>query len=146
MTTSLILVEPRLEMVFSVAAKPAEVLAVLADIEALPRWAGGFCERVELRRGRWLGLTALGELWLEAEADAETGSVTLRAGWEPEAWRRVTVRVVAGPDGGARLVMSAADDGDFLTTRLAMEVGAALSQVATSWCPRTFRKISERGV
>ena len=56
----------------------------LADVEALPRWAGSFCERVELTRAGWLAWTALGELWVEIESREQTGElsreVTLRAG------------------------------------------------------------------
>jgi uncharacterized protein YndB with AHSA1/START domain len=67
--------------VLTVAATPAQVFRELADIENLPRWAGGFCERVTLARGRWVGLTSLGEMFLALEADERAGAITLAAGW-----------------------------------------------------------------
>jgi uncharacterized protein YndB with AHSA1/START domain len=85
--------------VLTVAAAPAQVFRELADIENLPRWAGGFCERVALSRGRWVGLTSLGEMLLALEADERAGAITLAAGWRERELHEVRLEVAAvGPD------------------------------------------------
>ena len=81
--------------VLTVAAAPAQVFRELADIENLPRWAGGFCERVALSRGRWVGLTALGEMFLALEADECAGTITLLAGWREREMHAVRWEVTA---------------------------------------------------
>lgn len=64
----------------TVAAPRETVFNFLADIENLPRWAGGFCERLYLERGQWKALTSQGELHCEVEADAATGVIDFRFG------------------------------------------------------------------
>ena len=85
------------------AAPVPAVFREIADIENLPRWAGGFCERLELSHGRWVGLTSLGELYLALETSERAGEVTLRAGWSASALYPVPLRVTALPGGGTRL-------------------------------------------
>ncbi len=81
--------------VLTVAATPMQVFRELADIENLPRWAGGFCERVTLSRGRWVGLTSLGEMFLALEADERTGAIILSAGWREREMHVVRWEVTA---------------------------------------------------
>ena len=82
-------------------AAPADVLRLLADIEALPRWAPAFCERVDLRRGEWHALTTVGEAVCTLVADDSAGAVELRL--LPEAGGgeiRLPFRIRARPGGG----------------------------------------------
>lgn len=72
-----------------VPAARAAVFRILADIEFLPRWAAPFCERLALAGGRWLAVTALGDVGCSLEADARTGVVDLRV--EPGAGRPALV-------------------------------------------------------
>ncbi len=76
------------------------VFRLLADIEALPRWTPGFCERIDLERRGWRALTAVGDLFCTLEADATTGAIDLRLGEQagrPEL--HLPLRVVALPAG-----------------------------------------------
>ncbi|MBP6864023.1 MAG: SRPBCC family protein [Candidatus Didemnitutus sp.] len=91
----------------TIAASPAAVFHHLADIEQVPRWAPEFCESLMLARGRWLGFTSLGDLYLELAADARTGVIDLRAGDEREPACRWLFRVGAGAEGGTEV------DGEF---------------------------------
>lgn len=84
----------------TVAVPRETVFAFLADIENLPRWAPEFCERLALSRRGWFALTALGELFLELEADEHTGVIDLQAGEENERQLLLPLRVMAAPDGG----------------------------------------------
>lgn len=93
--------------VLTVAAAPSRVFRELADIENLPRWAGGFCERVTLSRGRWVGLTSLGEMFLALEADERTGAITLAAGWREREMHAVRWEVAAVGTDEARAVRGA---------------------------------------
>lgn len=67
----------------TVTAERDAVFGFLADIENLPKWAGDFCERVELRRNGWLAYTSLGDMMVAAEADDRTGVIDLQI--EPSA-------------------------------------------------------------
>ncbi len=82
-------------LLISVCAPHARVFHFLADIENLPSWAGGWCERIELQRGRWWALTAEGELVMEMETSAGTGVIDLRAGPSLDRMHRTPIRVVA---------------------------------------------------
>ncbi|MBL9214592.1 MAG: hypothetical protein JNG83_03855 [Opitutaceae bacterium] len=78
----------------TVCAPRADVFNFLADIENLPRWAGGYCERIALVRGRWWALTAEGDQVVELEADGRDGVIDLRAGPHPARLNLMPMRVV----------------------------------------------------
>ena len=79
----------------TVSAPRDTVFNFLADIENLPRWAGAWCERLALQRGRWWALTSEGEQVMDMETSAGTGVIDLRAGMSPERFRLMPIRVVA---------------------------------------------------
>jgi hypothetical protein len=79
----------------TVSAPRDTVFNFLADIENLPRWAGGFCERLYLERGRWKALTSQGELCCELEAGAGAGVVDLHLGPSPDRLAVLPLRVLA---------------------------------------------------
>ncbi len=70
------------------------VFNFLADIENLPRWAAGFCERLYLERGRWKALTSQGELFCDLEASAGTGVIDLRMGSSLDRMALLPLRVL----------------------------------------------------
>jgi len=71
------------------------VFNFLADIENLPKWAGGYYERLSLERGRWCALTAEGDHVVDLESSAGTGVIDLRSGALPERMTLMPIRVVA---------------------------------------------------
>ena len=71
------------------------VFNFLADIENLPRWAGGYYERLALQRGRWWALTAEGEHVVDLETSAGTGVIDVRSGPLPERMTLMPIRVLA---------------------------------------------------
>jgi len=71
------------------------VFNFLADIENLPKWAGGYYERLTLERGRWWSLTAEGDQVVDLETSAGTGVIDLRSGPLPERMTLMPIRVVA---------------------------------------------------
>ena len=79
----------------TVSAPRDTVFNFLADIENLPKWAGPWCERLALQRGRWWALTTEGEQVMDMETSAGTGVIDLRAGVSPERFRLLPIRVVA---------------------------------------------------
>lgn len=79
----------------TLAAPRDTVFNFLADIENLPKWAGGWCERLALERGRWWAFTAEGEQAVDLETGAGTGVIDLRAGPRPERMTVTPLRVVA---------------------------------------------------
>jgi len=79
----------------TVSAPRDTVFHFLADIENLPKWAGAWCERLALQRGRWWALTAEGEQVVDMETSAGTGVIDLRAGPSPEHMTPVPIRLVA---------------------------------------------------
>ncbi|MDI1338076.1 MAG: hypothetical protein PSU94_17995 [Lacunisphaera sp.] len=79
----------------TVSAPRDTVFNFLADIENLPQWAGAWCERLALERGRWWALTAEGEQVVDMETSAGTGVIDLRTGPSPERLTPVPIRVVA---------------------------------------------------
>ncbi|HQY05870.1 MAG TPA: hypothetical protein PLQ52_07375, partial [Lacunisphaera sp.] len=82
-------------LTITVSAPRDTVFNFLADIENLPRWAGAWCERLALQRGRWWALTSEGEQVMDMETSAGTGVIDLRAGMSPERFRLMPIRVVA---------------------------------------------------
>lgn len=79
----------------TVSAPRDTVFNFLADIENLPRWAGAWCERLMLERGRWWALTAEGEQVVDLETSAGTGVIDLRAGPSPDRMTLTPIRVLA---------------------------------------------------
>jgi hypothetical protein len=79
----------------TVSASRDTVFNFLADIENLPKWAGGYCERLTLQRGRWWALTVEGEQVVDMETSAGTGVLDLRAGPLPEHMTLTPLRVIA---------------------------------------------------
>ncbi len=79
----------------TVSAPRDTVFNFLADIENLPRWAGEYCERVSLERGRWWALTTDGEQVVDLESSSGTGVIDLRAGPLPERMNLTPIRVLA---------------------------------------------------
>jgi hypothetical protein len=72
-------------LTLTLPATPASVFNFLADIEHLPAWTGGLCERIELHREGWWAYSALGELAVETKVDDISGEIDLRlrhvSGW-----------------------------------------------------------------
>ncbi len=114
--------------VLTVAAAPERVYHELADIENLPRWAGGFCERVYLTHGRWVALTSLGELFLALETYERAGKITLWAGWAAHALHALPLRI-APTDGsvgaaGSRVTLAVPQVDDEGHSRLCRALSA----------------------
>jgi hypothetical protein len=83
-----------LTLTVTVSAPRNAVFNFLADIENLPKWAGGYCEGITLQRGRWWALTADGEQVVDLESSAGTGVIDLRAGPLPEHMTLTPIRVL----------------------------------------------------
>ncbi len=88
------------------SASRDDVFRLLADVEALPRWAAAFCERVDLIDGGWLALTAAGEFFCEVEADDRTGVIDLRLAMGGEPPGLMPLRVLALPGGGTLVTVT----------------------------------------
>ena len=82
-------------LTITVSAPREAVLNFLADIDNLPKWTAGWCERLMLQRGRWWAFTAEGEQVVDMETSAGTGVIDLRAGPSPDRFRHTPIRVVA---------------------------------------------------
>ena len=78
----------------TVSAPRDTVFNFLADIENLPKWAGDYCERLALERGRWWAFTADGEQVVDIESSSGTGVIDLRAGPLPERMNLTPIRVL----------------------------------------------------
>lgn len=120
----------------TVAAPRDEVFAFLADIENLPRWAGGFCAQLEISARGWRAWTAFGDLFLELEADARTGVIDLRLGDTHEPLADLPLRVWARPDGGTLVggwLVRATGQSEENFVRQAAALGLALEQLADRW-------------
>lgn len=122
-------------VIFTVSAPRESVWRTLADIEALPRWAGEFCGGIGLVRGRWVALTTLGELECELEAHEVIGEITLRFGAGARAAHTARLCVAAAldesaPAGGTRVTLVVTDnaDGDAPRARLADALRVALAE------------------
>lgn len=83
-----------------IAAPAPAVFRALADVENFPRWAGDYCERLELTRGRWRAYTAVGDLFIDLAADERSGVIDLSLGDEDRCVTLLPLRVIAWPGGG----------------------------------------------
>jgi len=79
----------------TVSAPREVVFNFFADIENLPKWAVGYCERVTLQRGGWWALTAEGDQTVAIDINADSGVVDLRSGHGRERVSLVPIRIVA---------------------------------------------------
>ena len=116
------------------------VFNFLADIESLPRWAGGFCESLWLGQGRWMALTSLGELFVALEADSRAGEIVFFAGWEPTALMSFPLKLAVCPEGTrVRLALEATSDVRYRRLQLAFEaeMRELVSHFAAMALPRT---------
>jgi len=120
----------------TVAAPRDLVFNFLADIENLPKWAGGYCERLALQRGRWWALTAEGELVVDLESSAGTGVIDLRAGPLPERMTPIPLRVFALSPRRTLLTVTVIETPD--QTTVAYERRYRLLLTATSGLLRRF--------
>lgn len=121
-----------------VLSAPRErVFAELADIENLPRWAGGFCERVYVTRGRWAALTSLGELFLSLDANEQTGEITVWAGWDARDLRALPMQITPAPEGGTVL--------RFSVPRVHDEDHARLCRALSAEWPGLFARLEKIG-
>jgi len=107
------------------------VFNYLADIENLPRWAGGFCEHLYLSHGRWMGLTSLGELFFALDADVAVQEISLRAGWDPACLWRLTLVVREFPPIGTRVKFSLKAGADEVQRQLHETLEAELPSLIT---------------
>jgi len=91
----------------TVPAAPETVFDFIADVENLPRWAAGFCERLEISAGRWTALTSFGDLWIELAGDARAGTVDLLAAEDAGRMEPLfSVRIQPAPGAGACVVFT----------------------------------------
>lgn len=79
----------------TVSASRDFVFNFLADVENLPKWAGGYWERITLQRGRWWALTADGEQVVEIAASPDAGVIDVWGGPSPERVTLTPIRVIA---------------------------------------------------
>ena len=88
-------------LTLTLAAPRATAFNLLADIENLPAWTGGFCEWIELHREGWWAYTALGELAVETKVDDISGVIDLSlrhvSGWSIV----IPLRVRSDGEGGS---------------------------------------------
>jgi hypothetical protein len=82
-------------LALTVCSPRTVVFNFLADIENLPKWAGGWCEKISLARGRWWAFTAEGEQVVDMETNTGAGVIDLRAGPSPERMTLTPIRVIA---------------------------------------------------
>ncbi len=77
----------------TIDASPEAVLRFVADPANLPRWAIGFAKEVRCDDGRWVVITASGEVGVTIDVDRRAGTVDFRMepapGVEAVAYSRV---------------------------------------------------------
>ncbi|HTL68287.1 MAG TPA: SRPBCC family protein [Lacunisphaera sp.] len=88
----------------AVAAPRDPVFNYLANLENLPGWSTEFCERLELRQGRWWAYTPQGEALVDLEVSAATGLLDFQVGPTPDQMALFPVRVL--PLGPRRTLVS----------------------------------------
>jgi hypothetical protein len=84
-----------LTLTITVSAPRELVFNFLADVESLPKWSGGYCESIALRRGGWWAFTADGEQVVAIDSNADAGVIDVRAGPTSERMTLTPIRVVA---------------------------------------------------
>lgn len=88
----------------SVAVPRDPVFNYLANVENLPDWSTEFCERLELRSGRWWAYTPRGEVLVELEVAAAAGLLDFHVGPAPDRMALFPLRVL--PLGPRRTLVS----------------------------------------
>jgi uncharacterized protein YndB with AHSA1/START domain len=124
--------------ILTLAAPRARVFAELADIENLPRWAGGLFERVEVVRGRWAALSSLGELFLALDANEQNGEIVLWAGWNARDLRPLPMQIAETPEGETTV--------KFSVPRVVDEGHARLCRALCDEWPGLFARLDRIGL
>jgi hypothetical protein len=83
----------------TIPAPKSRVFAFLADIENLPEWATGFCQRLEVIDGRHWAVTPQGKTACEIRSHQATGTIDFLAGPTHDEMTRYPARALDLPEG-----------------------------------------------
>lgn len=84
----------------TIASRPEDVFAYVADLEKLPEWAIGFAKAVRRDSGGWVVTTGRGdEVKIRAEVDPDHGVVDFLMSPTPDVEFPAATRVVANGEG-----------------------------------------------
>jgi hypothetical protein len=125
--------------VLTVRVKHDIAFAYLADIENLPRWARGFCERLYLMHGQWVALTSVGELFVAVENGGREGDVVLLAGWQPEQLHRLPIAIGIDDEGNTRIKFALDATADETHARIYRALEADFAELVSQLNERVAR-------
>jgi ribosome-associated toxin RatA of RatAB toxin-antitoxin module len=112
----------RTESSITIDAKPAEVMAVIADFEAYPEWTGAVKE-VEIRSAASNGRAK--QVWFNLDAGAIKDQYTLAYSWSGDSevrWTLVEAEQIVKAMDGAYLLSDNGDGSTTVTYQLAVDV------------------------
>ena len=90
---------PSVTLSISIAGKPVEIAAYVADASNMPHWAGGFCKSVRKDGEDWLVETGEGEVGLKFLGPTSAGILDHVVTIAPDVQVYVPMRVVPNEEG-----------------------------------------------
>jgi len=90
---------PSITLSISIAGKPADIAAYVADANNMPQWAGGFCKSVKKTGEDWAVETGEGEVGLKFLGPTSAGILDHVVTLSPEMQVYVPMRVVPNEEG-----------------------------------------------
>lgn len=134
-----------LTLAVRIAAPRWVVFNFLANVENVPRWAQEFCERLEISHGRWLALTAAGELYVELQADERSGVIDLLFGEADRIFVSVSLRVLSTPDGASAVSLLCCRASHEASERFGQRCAAieeGLRRLQERWAPPAVARVA----
>lgn len=90
---------PSVTLSISIAGKPADIAAYVADASNMPQWAGGFCKSARKAGDEWLVVTGEGEVGLKFLGPVSAGILDHVVTLSPDMQVYVPMRVVPNEEG-----------------------------------------------
>ena len=90
---------PSVTLSISIAGKPADIAAYVADAANMPQWAGGFCKSVRKDGDGWVVDTGEGEVGLKFLGPTSAGVLDHVVTIAPDMQVYVPMRVVPNEEG-----------------------------------------------
>jgi uncharacterized membrane protein len=88
-------------------APKERVFSYISDVENLPKWANGFCQKIRKEGADYIVSSPGGEIYFQINHDQESGVLDMEAGPRKDQTMTWPARVASLPNGGSIFMFTA---------------------------------------